>query len=136
MEGERTREVVRDRGPQRWGERHPRLRGDKNEKEERQKNGSDGERRQKGKERPCEERDRDKERETGRETSRESWGDGSVEIEGNPEEADGVGQGLAPEGPECWRGVCVRDLSRHQLVEVGGEGVCGRLNKSGRTWAI
>lgn len=55
------------------GERHPRLRGDKHKREERQKNGSDGDRREKGKEKPCEERDRDKERETGREIRRESW---------------------------------------------------------------
>lgn len=66
MEGERRREVVRDRGPQRWGEKHPRLRGEKNEKEERRKNGSDSERRQKGKERAYEETDRDKERQGGR----------------------------------------------------------------------
>lgn len=48
----------------------------------------------------------------------------------------GWGRGWPPEGLECWRGVCGKDLSRHRLVEVGGEGVCGRLDKSGRKWAI
>lgn len=48
-------------------------------REERQKNGSDGDRREKGKEKPCEERDRDKEREKGREIRRESWEIGAWE---------------------------------------------------------
>lgn len=79
------------------GERHPRLRGDKHKREERQKNGSDGDRREKGKEKPCEERDRDKERDREGDKKRK-LGDRGLGIEGDPEEADGVGEGLAPRG--------------------------------------